>query len=156
MAKGSLKALTTAALVVATAVLAAENESSDAVLAQVAMNVADLDRSERYYRDVLGFKRVWEYPPDSAAPIEIGLAAPGGGAGLVLAHLSDDPLPEGKGRYGRIIVNTADAKALAAKAEAAGSTTRFVTIPGDNPPTIVFFRDPDGYEIELYQAPRPP
>ena len=39
------------------------------------------------------------------------------------------------------------------RAEAAGSTTRFVTIPGDNPPTIVFFNDPDGYEIELYQAP---
>ena len=155
VAKGSLKALNIAALALATAALAAEKESSDAALAHVAINVADLERSEKYYRDVLGFKRVWQYPPDSASPFEIGLAAPGGGAGLVLAHLSDDPLPEGKGRYGRIIVNTANAKALAAKAEAAGSTTRFVTIPGDNPPTIVFFRDPDGYEIELYQAPSP-
>ena len=79
--------------------------------------------------------------------------APGGGAGLALAHLNDDPLPEGKGRYGRIIVNTANAKALAKRAEAAGSTLRHVTIPGENPPTIIFFRDPDGYEIELYQAP---
>ena len=121
----------------------------------MAINVADLDRSEKYYRDVHGFTRTWQYPPDSENPIEIGLAAPGGGAGLVLARLNDEPLPEGKGRYGRIIVNTADAKALAAKAEAAGSEPRFVTIPGDNPPTLVFFRDPDGYEIELYQAPSP-
>ncbi|MDE0191092.1 MAG: hypothetical protein OXQ90_07015 [Gammaproteobacteria bacterium] len=44
---------------------------------------------------------------------------------------------------------------MAAKAEAAGSKPRFVTIPGDNPQTIVFFRDLDGYEIELYQAPAP-
>ena len=123
---------------------------------QVAINVADLERSEKYYGEVLGFKRAWTYPADGENPIEIGLAAPGGagtgGAGLILARLNDDPLPEGKGSYGRIVVNTANAKALAKRAEAAGSKTRFVTIPGDNPPTIVFFNDPDGYEIELYQA----
>ncbi|MDE0661455.1 MAG: VOC family protein [Gammaproteobacteria bacterium] len=160
MAKGFLQILTVAALAFATSAFGADDgrsddSGSDASLAQVAINVADLDRSEKYYRDVLGFTRVWQYPPDSEAPIEIGLAAPGGGAGLVLARLSDEPLPEGKGRYGRIIVNTANAKKLAAKAEAAGSKPRFVTIPGDNPPTIVFFRDPDGYEIELYQGPSP-
>ena len=159
MAKQSFQTLTVAALVIVTWPLAADAEKSDAALSQVAINVEDLDRSEKYYREVLGFVRVWQYPPESETPIEIGLAAPGGGAGLVLARLSDDPLPEGKGRYGRIIVNTANAKALAAKADAyrkrsgLGSEARFITIPGDNPPTIVFFRDPDGYEIELYQAP---
>ena len=155
VAKQFLHILTFAALAFATASVAANDEKSDAALAHVAINVADLDRSEKYYREVLGFARIWQYPPDSETPIELGLAAPGGGAGLVLARLNDDPLPEGKGSYGRIIVNTTNAKALAAKAEAAGSETRFVTIPGDNPPTIVFFRDPDGYEIELYQAPSP-
>lgn len=152
MAKGFLHVLTIAALAFSP-VLLADEEKSDAALAQVAINVADLDRSEKYYRDVLGFTRTWQYPPDSDAPIEIGLTAPGGGAGLILARLNDEPLPEGKSRYGRIVVNTANAKALAAKAEAAGSETRFVEIPGDNPPTLVFFNDPDGYEIELYQAP---
>lgn len=160
MAKEFLQILTAAALAFAAPALGADDGKSDdgksdAALAQVAINVADLGRSEKYYRDVLGFTRVWQYPPDSEAPIKIGLAAPGGGAGLVLARLNDDPLPEGKGRYGRIIVDTANAEGLAAKAEAAGSKPRFVTIPGDNPPTIVFFRDPDGYEIELYQAPSP-
>ena len=148
-----LSAVTVGVLAFAAVPLVAESEESDAMLAMVALNVADIGRSEEYYREVLGFARVWQYPPDSEAPIEIGLGAPGGGASLVLARLSDDPLPAGKGRYGRIIVNTANAKALAAKAEAAGSEPRFVTIPGDNPPTIVFFRDPDGYEIELYEAP---
>ena len=73
----------------------------------------------------------------------------------MLARLDDEPLPEGKGRYGRIIVDTRNAKKLAAKAEAAGSKPRLVTSPGDNPSTIALFHDPDGYEIELYQAPSP-
>ena len=153
MANLTVRALVVAMFVCLAAPLMAGDEKSDAALGLVAINVADLERSEKYYAEVLGFTRAWQYPPDSDDPIEIGLVAPGGGAGLALAHLNDDPLPEGKGRYGRIIVNTANAKALAKRAEAAGSKTRFVTIPGDNPPTIVFFNDPDGYEIELYQAP---
>lgn len=156
MAKRLVQILAVGAL--AAAPLAAGEEDarkaeSDAELAQVAINVADLERSEKYYGDVLGFDRIWQYPPDAAAPFEIGLAAPGGGAGLILARLNDEPLPEGKSRYGRIVVNTRNAQALAKKAEAAGSKPRFVEIPGDNPPTLVFFNDPDGYEIELYQAP---
>ena len=35
----------------------------------------------------------------TATPVEIGLAAPGGGAGLVLARLGDEPLPEGKAKF---------------------------------------------------------
>ncbi len=153
MAKWTVRALVVAMFVCLAAPLLAGDDKSDAELGLVAINVADLERSEKYYAEVLGFTRAWQYPPDSDDPIEIGLVAPGGGAGLALAHLNDDPLPQGKGRYGRIIVNTANAKALAKRAEAAGSTLRHVTIPGDNPPTIIFFRDPDGYEIELYQAP---
>ncbi|MCY3591657.1 MAG: VOC family protein [Acidobacteria bacterium] len=152
MSKWTVRALVFAVLLCVSVPVMAGDEKSDASLGLVAINVADLERSEKYYAEVLGFTRAWQYPPDSDDPIEIGLVAPGGGAGLALAHLNDDPLPEGKGSYGRIIVNTANAKALAKKAEAAGSTLRWVTIPGDNPPTIVFFRDPDGYEIELYQA----
>ncbi len=154
MLKWTVRALVIAMFVCVAAPLAAGDEKSDAVLGQVALNVADLERSEKYYGEVLGFKRAWTYPFDGTDPIEIGLAAPGGGgAGLILARLNDDPLPDGKGRYGRIVVNTANAKALAKRAEAAGSEVRFVDLGGDNPPTIVFFNDPDGYEIELYQAP---
>ena len=153
MAKWTVGVAAAAMLLGVCGLVMAGDDKSDAELGLVAINVADLERSETYYAEVLGFTRAWQYPPDSDDPIEIGLVAPGGGAGLALAHLNDGPLPEGKGRYGRIIVNTANAKALAKRAEAAGSTLRHVTISGDNPPTIIFFRDPDGYEIELYQAP---
>ena len=122
MVKWTVRALVVAMFVCLAAPLLAGDDNSDAELGLVAINVADLERSETYYAEVLGFTRAWQYPPDSDDPIEIGLVAPGGGAGLALAHLNDDPLPEGKGRYGRIIVNTANAKALAKRAEAAGST----------------------------------
>ncbi len=153
MSKWTVRALVFTVFLCVSVPVMAGDDKSDAVLGQIALNVADLERSEKYYAEVLGFTRAWQYPPDSDDPIEIGLVAPGGGAGLALAYLNDDPLPEGKGRYGRIIVNTANAKALAKRAEAAGSKVRFVDLGGDNPPTIVFFNDPDGYEIELYQAP---
>ena len=89
-------------------------------------------------------------------PIEVFLQRPGssGGASLILAHVNDDPLPEGKSRYGRIIVNTPEAKVIEKRAQAAGAKAREIKIPGDNPPVIIFFNDPDGYEIELYQAPK--
>lgn len=145
-----------ATLVVALcAVPATANDGSDLVLNMVALNVPDLEAAEKYYTEVLGFKRMGTYPPDGKNVIEIFLSAPGqGGASLALAKLNDDPLPEGKGRYGRFILNTADAMAVAKRAEKAGATIREVTIPGDNPPVIIFFHDPNGYEIELYQAPK--
>ena len=68
MAKEFLQILTFAALAFATASLAANDEKSDAALAHVAINVADLSRSEKYYRDVLGFARVWQYPPGFGDP----------------------------------------------------------------------------------------
>ncbi len=132
---------------------AASDDASDAELGIVALNVADIARAEAWYSKVFGFTRTFQYPPNVDDPIEIGLAAPGGGAGLILARLNDEPLPEARGRYGRIILNTSKADMLAEKAVANGATgLRRVTIPGDNPPTIIFFNDLDGYEIELYQA----
>jgi len=136
--------------------VAAEN-GPELSIGSVALNVAEFERSEKFYADVLGFVRVGTYPPAGQGdPIEVFLGRPGGsgGASLILAHVSDDPLPEGKSRYGRIIVNTPEAKIVEKLAQAAGAETREITIPGDNPPVIIFFNDPDGYEIELYQAPK--
>ncbi len=147
--------LVAAALVLLAGSASAGNGGSDLTLGMVALNVPDLEAAEKYYTEVLGFKTVGTYPPDGKNVIEIFLRAPGGGgAGLALAKLNNDPLPEGKGRYGRFILNTSDAWAVAKRAEAAGAKIREVKIPGDNPPVIIFFHDPNGYEIELYQAPK--
>jgi hypothetical protein len=39
---------------------------------------------------------------------------------LILAHFNDDPLPEGKKTYGRIVINTDNADFIAAKAAERG------------------------------------
>jgi len=121
-------------------------------LSYIALNVNSIERSEKYYYAVFGMKRAWQYPPEGT-PMEIGLASKDQpSAGLILAHLNDDPLPDAKSRYGRILINTNDAWALAKRAEQWGAEIRDFS-PKEGP-IILFFNDPDGYEIELYQATR--
>lgn len=124
----------------------------------VALNVPDLDAAEAYYTDVLGFELTASYPADRKKAIEIFMnpknSGSATGATLALAHLPDtaSPLPEGKSSYGRIIINTPNAREIAARAEKAGATIREIELGGDNAPVIIFFNDLNGYEIELYQA----
>jgi catechol 2,3-dioxygenase-like lactoylglutathione lyase family enzyme len=125
-------------------------------LTSVGVNVLDIERAEQFYAEVFGMKRVFQYPPEGK-PIEIGLARIGQpGATLILARLNDDPLPDEKSSYGRLIFTVSNADAIAARAKARGSTLRKIEMPGDNAPVIIFFDDPDGYEVELYQAPSSP
>ena len=148
-----------AALVVILAVFAApaaeaqasgEPPSMDIGFLGVGINVADLARAEKFYTTVFGLQRTFQFPPDGD-PIEVGLARPGGGMTLLLARLTDEPLPAGKSAYGRIVINTSDARGLAERAIGAGSKLlRDVGPP--NGPIILFMSDPDGYEFELFQA----
>ena len=119
----------------------------------VGINVSDLARSEKFYTEVFGLERTFRFPPEGDL-LEVGLAFPDqpGGMTLLLARLNDDPLPEGKSSYGRIVFNTDDARALADRMIAAGSTLLSdVGPPGG--PVILFLSDPDGYQVELFQAP---
>ena len=148
-----------AALVVALAVFAAptaeaqtsgEPPSIDIGFLGVGINVADLARAEEFYTTVFGLERTFQFPPDGD-PIEVGLARPGAGMTLVLARLTDEPLPAGKSAYGRIIINTSDARALAERAIAVGSKPlRDIELPGGT--IVLFMSDPDGYDFELVQA----
>ena len=124
--------------------------TATAALNAIALNVADIPRAEKYYTEVFGMKRVFQYPTEGT-PIEIGLALPTQpSAILLLARFSDEPLPEGKRRYGRFVIYTDDAWQLAKRAEKRGSKVR--QVGGDEGPLLLFFDDLDGYEVELYQA----
>ena len=119
----------------------------------VGINVSDLARSEEFYTEIFGLQRTFRFPPEGEL-MEVGLAFPDrpGGMTLLLARLNDDPLPEGKSSYGRIVFNTDDARALADRMIAAGSKLLSdVGPPGG--PVILFLSDPDGYQVELFQAP---
>ena len=139
-------------LAVAASTVMAEAQTNEISLGSVALNVVDIPRAEKFYSETFGLVRTFQYPPEGDDPIEIGLGRPGqpGGMGLLLVHLNDDPLPEGKSAYGRIIINSSDARALAEKAVAAGAKMlRDLGQPGG--PVILFLSDLDGYEFELYQ-----
>jgi catechol 2,3-dioxygenase-like lactoylglutathione lyase family enzyme len=152
--------LTAVLVVVALSVsaVAAEAQSADAssepeiTMSSVALNVTDIATSEKFYNEVFGLERTFEFESQGNL-IEIGLGRPGGGGmGFLLAHFNDDPLPEGRTAYGRIVVNVSDAKAVAKRATDRGSTISQDMVIG-NGAHLIFFDDPDGYEIELYEAP---
>ena len=120
-------------------------------LSSVGINVADIARAEKFYAEVFGLERTFHYPPQGD-PIEVGVGGPGGAMGLLLARLTDDPLPDEKSAYGRIVIMSDDARGLAERAIAAGAKMlRDLSSP--NGPVILFLSDLDGYEFELYQAP---
>jgi hypothetical protein len=58
-------------------------------LSAVGINVSDVARAEKFYTEVFGLHRTFQYPP-TGVPIEVGLGGPGGGMGLLLARLSED------------------------------------------------------------------
>ena len=123
----------------------------DVTLSAVALNVSDLARSEKFYIDVLGLERTFRYPAEGKL-LEVGLSRPAakGQMSVILAHFNDDPLPEEKVRYGRIVVVTTDAQAIAKRATDAGATSRTLSAPPGGS-AVIFVTDPDGYQIELYQ-----
>ena len=125
------------------------------VLMGVGINVEDLERAEKFYSEVFNLRRPFQYPPTGGPVIEVGLGNPDGeGAQVILARFNDDPLPEAKSSYGRFVFRVKDADAIAKRAETRGSTLREVGLPrGPGKPIIIFFDDPDGYDVELYQAP---
>jgi catechol 2,3-dioxygenase-like lactoylglutathione lyase family enzyme len=138
-----------------TPVSAQPSATNDVTLSAVALNVADLARSEKFYIDVLGLERTFRYPADGKL-LEVGLSRPGqkGQMSIILAHFNDDPLPDGKARYGRIVVVAADAKAVAKRATDAGAVARTLSAPPGGS-VVIFVTDPDGYQVELYQPAAP-
>ena len=138
-----------------TPVSAQASATNDVTLTAVALNVADLARSEKFYIDLLGLERTFRYPAEGKL-LEVGLSRPGqkGQMSIILAHFNDDPLPEGKARYGRIVVTTTDAKAVAKRATDAGFAARTLSAPPGGS-VVIFVTDPDGYQIELYQPAAP-
>ena len=125
-------------------------------LAGVGINVSDIERSARFYTEVIGLRRAMRAPATGEMR-ELVLTANGqmGGTILVLAKLDGQPLTPGREGFGRVITNPPDVEAVARRAEAAGfKVTRLPHQPGG--PVVAFVEDPDGYRVELYQtAPSP-
>lgn len=109
------------------------------------LNVNDLEAQKAWYTSTLGMSVTATYRR-GGAPFEyvMGLKGPGGVLALLKA-----PRPPGPNGFGRVILASPDAKALAQNLAARGVAMREVV------PNIAYFiTDPEGNAIELYTPPK--
>jgi lactoylglutathione lyase len=121
------------------------------ILGQICINVTDLERSVRFWEDVIGL------PVRSRTEIpnvlEAVLQAPEGGSRLQLAqHLDHEgPIDMGSAIW-KLYVNTSDVHALYERTIAAGCESVMEPQRLDRwPVTVAFVKDFDGYLLELIE-----
>jgi len=119
------------------------------------LNVQDVDGSERWYGEVLGFERVRRIATD--AFVRVILRHPESGAMLGLnrhtAEVAGEPFDERRAGLDHLALRVAgrsELDAWAARFEELGVPHSDVK-PGGVPGTfLVVFRDPDGLQLEVY------
>ena len=118
-------------------------------IGNVAINVSDLERSERFYVDALGLEVLTRI--DTPEVREVIVGTPGEGSQLMLAKHTTARQGEPSGIW-KVFVFTDNAAALYARAITAGAeaveSPRFLE---QFSVTIAFVKDPDGYLLELGQ-----
>ena len=157
-ARGLTFALTFAFAFAATPVLAdtaVSNEPDDAKPIRVSglgIRVSDLERSKRFYTEVLGLTVGAKVPAQGEAH-EYLLGLTGNIREDTLIVIRKGEVKPGATEFGSITIVVPNGRKLAERVVAAGFKSARPIVDGTN-----FVRDPDGYLIELYQRPatRPP
>ena len=119
-------------------------------IGNIAINVSDLERSERFYVDGFGLQVLTRIETPEVREVIVG--TPGEGSQLMLAkHTPPTQFAEPSGIW-KIFLFTDDADALYTRALTAGAEA--VEAPKfleQFNVTIAFAKDPDGYLLELGQ-----
>ena len=125
---------------------------SDDFLTAVGIGVEDLDRSEAFYRDVLGMKRTGTFKVEYMD--EVMLAHEGRSA-VVLMHYTDGSARNYRDNPVKLVFYVADPKGLADRIRGAGLeiTREPEPIEALGGAVVCLAKDPDGYVIELIQNP---
>ena len=121
---------------------------------QYCINVTDLERSERFYEDIIGLKVQTRTQIPNVN--EIVLAADVGGGRLQLAQWLNrsGPIEHGTSLW-KIYMNVDDCAAVHKRAVDAGFTSTMEPQRLERwPVTVAFIVDPDGYSVELVQTHR--
>lgn len=113
----------------------------------VGIRVSDLDRSLKFYTEVLGLK-VGARVPATGEAVEYLLGMTGDIRADNLIVIRKGEVKPGATEFGSISIVVPNGRKLAERAVAAGYQTARPIVDGSN-----FIRDPDGYIIELYQRP---
>ncbi|MCR9266153.1 MAG: VOC family protein [Alphaproteobacteria bacterium] len=116
------------------------------------IGVSDLERSNAFYTELLGMKRVMDFSLSHMD--EIVLLYPDGGSSLVLMHWTDGSTRDYSNNPVKIVVRLEDPKAAADRIREAGY--RIIREPEPAPEVggfvVGFAKDPDGYLVELLDA----
>ena len=152
------KSLRAAALLIsffAAAAIADTNPSTPALaddikpirVSGLGIKVSDLERSKKFYTEVLGLK-VGAKVPAQGEPHEYLLGLTGKVREDTLIVIRKGEVKPGATDFGTITLVVPDGRKMAERVVAAGYQTARSIVDGTN-----FVRDPDGYLIELYQRP---
>lgn len=115
-------------------------------VAGLAIRVGDLERSKKFYVEVLGL-RVDAKVPAQGEPVEYLLGMTGDVRSDTLIVIRKGEIKPGATDFGSITVVVPNARKMAERVAAAGYPPARI-VDGTN-----FVKDPDGYTVELYQRP---
>jgi catechol 2,3-dioxygenase-like lactoylglutathione lyase family enzyme len=115
-------------------------------VAGLGIRVSDLERSRKFYTEVLGL-RVDAKVPAQGEPVEYLLGMTGDIRADTLIVIRKGEIKPGATEFGSITVVVPNARKMAERVAAAGYPPARI-VDGTN-----FVKDPDGYTIELYQRP---
>ncbi len=112
------------------------------------IRVSDLERSKKFYTEVLGLQ-VDARVPAQGEVIEYILGMTGNIREDTLIVIRKGEIKPGATEFGNIVIVVSDGRKMAERVAAAGYPPAKI-VDGTN-----FVKDPDGYNIELYQRPSP-
>ena len=118
-------------------------------LAGLGLRVSDLERSKKFYTEVLGL-RVDTQVPAQGAPTEYLLGMTGDIRADSLIVIRKGEVKPGATEFGSITIVVPSGRKMAERVAAAGYPPARI-VDGTN-----LVKDPDGYTIELYQRPAAP
>lgn len=147
------------ALIVATSLLSATATAdapttapSDDVkpirISGVGIRVSDLERSKKFYTEVLGLKVDAKVPAQGEA-VEYLLGMTGDIRADTLIVIRKGEVKPGATEFGNLVIVVPNGRKMAERVAAAGYKPEKI-VDGTN-----IVKDPDGYKIELYQRPAP-
>jgi catechol 2,3-dioxygenase-like lactoylglutathione lyase family enzyme len=143
-------ALTGALAVTALAQTSPQSGPSEEVkpirISGLGLRVSDLERSRKFYTEVLGLK-VGAKVPAQGEPVEYLLGMTGDIRADTLIVIRKGEIKAGATEFGNIVIVVPNGRKMAERAAAAGYPPARI-VDGTN-----FIKDPDGYTIELYQRP---
>jgi catechol 2,3-dioxygenase-like lactoylglutathione lyase family enzyme len=115
-------------------------------VAGLGIRVSDLERSKKFYTEVLGLK-VDAKVPSQGEPVEYLLGMTGDVRADTLIVIRKGEIRAGATEFGTITLVVPNGRKMAERVATAGYPPDRI-VDGTN-----FVKDPDGYTIELYQRP---